>query len=74
MPFASGLFPNQPEPSKHLLLDWLEKNGAVINDGIEIYDSENGWGVRATRNIDFDELRMSPLSFMLKLYAIRTDV
>jgi len=62
MPSAQGLFPNQPEPSKHLLLEWLKSSGAFVHDGIEIYESDHGWGVRATRDVEFDELRMSPLS------------
>jgi len=59
MTSSAGLFPNQ-EPSKQVLLDWLEQNAVHVSDAIEIYESENGWGVRATQDIGFDELRMSP--------------
>lgn len=60
MPSAHGLFPTQPEPSRELLLEWLNSNGSVIHDDVEIYESDHGWGVRATRDIEFDELRMFP--------------
>jgi hypothetical protein len=60
MTSSAGLYPSQ-EPSKQILSDWLEQNGVHVSDGIEIYESGNGWGVRATRYIEFDELRMSAL-------------
>lgn len=66
MTSPAGLFPTQPEPSPSLLLEWLRRHGAHVSDGIEVYESENGWGVRATRFIEFDELRMYPFhSFFL---------
>lgn len=61
MTSSAGLFPTQV-PSKQVLLGWLESNGVHVCGGIEIYESGNGWGVRATRDIGFDELRTSPFS------------
>jgi len=54
MTSSAGLFPSQPRPSVSLLLSWLEQNRVYLSDAVEIYESENGWGVRATRDIDFD--------------------
>ena len=64
MTSPAGLFPSQ-EPSTQLLLGWLERNGVHLCDGIEIYEGGNGWGVRAIRDIGFDELRTSPFSSYL---------
>jgi hypothetical protein len=60
MTSSAGLFPTQSTPSKSLLLDWLAGNRVYVNHGIEIYESRNGWGVGATRDVGFDELCMSP--------------
>jgi hypothetical protein len=65
MTSSAGLFPTQ-EPSKQVLSNWLEDNGVQVSDGIEVYVSGNGWGVRATRDIGFDELRMSSSSSYLE--------
>jgi hypothetical protein len=59
MTSSAGLFPSQ-EPSKEILLDWLKQNEIHVCDGTEIYESGNGWGVRATRDIGFDALRTFP--------------
>jgi len=61
MTSSAGLFPTQ-EPSRQILLDWLEHNGVYLCDGVEIYGSGNGWGVRAIRDLGFDELRAPPTS------------
>jgi hypothetical protein len=60
MTSSAGLFPTQ-EPSKQILSNWLEQNGFHACGGVEIYESGNGWGVRAMRDIGFDELRTSAL-------------
>jgi hypothetical protein len=65
MTSSAGLFPIQ-EPSKQLLLEWLEHSGVYVCDGIEVYESGNGWGVRAIRDIGFDELRTSSFSSYFK--------
>jgi hypothetical protein len=58
MTSSAGLFPTQ-EPSKQVLLEWLERNEVHVSDGIEIYECGNGWGVRASKDIGFDEVRTS---------------
>jgi hypothetical protein len=55
-PTSEGLFPTQSEPSKEKLIQWLVDNGAQLSDGLEIASSEMGWGVRAKRDLGFDEL------------------
>jgi len=64
MTSSAGLFPT-PQPSEQLLVDWLDHSGVHVCDGIEVYESGNGWGVRAIRDIGFDELRTSPFSSYL---------
>ncbi|EIW69440.1 hypothetical protein TREMEDRAFT_62307 [Tremella mesenterica DSM 1558] len=53
---SHGLLSGHPPPSIEILQAWLDDHGAVINSHVEITESFDGWGIRATETIDEGDL------------------
>lgn len=56
---AHGLFADTTPPSRQLLLDWLDQNGAYIHPSLQITEMEDGPGWRLTSkdNMEAFDLR-----------------
>jgi hypothetical protein len=51
---AHGLFTDAALPSRQLLLDWLDQNGAFVHPSLQIAEMEDGPGWRLTSKDDMD--------------------
>jgi hypothetical protein len=58
---AHGLFAQSPPPSREVLLEWLDQNGAYIHPALRIanMDYGAGWRLVCGDNVDAFDLRTS---------------